>query len=66
MKKHSDNEPLICISVDDKIWLENFDDFLAIHVPLENKARYEKGLLPLNDDEVTNLFLTLREKHGIR
>jgi hypothetical protein len=53
------------IEISDKTFITTFEDFERIIVPLENKLRYEKGLDPLTEDEKANLFLELREQHGI-
>lgn len=53
------------VSIDEQLFLQNFDDFLRVIVPLENKARSEKSLPKLTEDEITNLFLSMRKHYGI-
>lgn len=62
----SDDRPYILIEIDDKLFLDTFESFEQVIVPQYNRRRFEKGLKPLTDDQKTNLFLELREKHGIK
>jgi len=62
---NNEKREIIVITVDETIFLSDFEEFQAVLVPLYNKRRDEKGLAPLDEDEITNLFLELRKKHGI-
>lgn len=53
------------IEINDISFLETLEDFEKVIVPLENKLRKEHGLPELTEDEITNLFLELRRRHGI-
>jgi hypothetical protein len=65
MKKEKSDKPLIMIKIDERIFLEDFDEFEKVLVPSYDCERKEKGLPKLTDDEITNLFLYLRKKHNI-
>jgi hypothetical protein len=56
---------MITIQIDYRLFLDDFDEFVLVYVTHVNDVRKEKGLPPLTDDEETNLFLSLRKKHGI-
>jgi hypothetical protein len=56
---------VIVITIDEKLFLTDFDQFKIVIVSHYDKMRREKGIAPLTDDEQTNLFLYLRKKHGI-
>ena len=56
---------MIVIKIDEKIFLEDFDEFEKVLVPSYDYERKEKGLPKLTDDEITNLLLYLRKKHNI-
>jgi hypothetical protein len=53
------------VSIDEKLFLNSFDEFERVIVPIENKARSENGKPALNEDEITNLFLSMRKHYGI-
>jgi len=56
---------MITIEVNDTIFLEDFEAFCKVLVPLENKLRVERNQEPLSEDEKINLFLELRKKHNV-
>lgn len=53
------------IEISDKLFLTTFEKFDKVLVPLINRQRKEDGMEPLTEDEKANLFLELREQHGI-
>jgi hypothetical protein len=53
------------VSIDEKLFLNSFDEFERVIVPIENKARSENGKPELTEDEITNLFLFMRKHYGI-
>lgn len=58
-------KPLIVIDLSERIFLESFDEFVAVLLPDINQRRKIQGLPPMTDDEQTNEFLFLRKKYGI-
>lgn len=53
------------IPVNDTLFLETFEDFQKVLVPLINRDRKEDGMKPLDEDEMINEFLALRKQYGI-
>ncbi len=55
------------IQIDDKLFLESFEMFQRVILPLINIQRKIDGLSEIKDpDDVTNTFLELREQYGIK
>ena len=53
------------VSIDERLFLHNLNDFNRVIVPLENKSRSQKNHRELTEDEITNLFLSMKEHYGI-
>lgn len=53
------------IDLDESLFLESFDSFKRVIVYIIDRQRKEDGLPPLTEDEQTNLFIKMREEHGV-
>jgi hypothetical protein len=52
------------IAIDYALFLNSFDDFEKIILPLYQKERKAKNQAPLTEDEISNLFLDLIDEYG--
>jgi len=52
------------INIDETLFLDNFEDFSDVILPIVNSERAEKGLPPLTEQEAMDRYLDLLNEHG--
>ncbi len=53
------------IEIDDRLFLQSFDSFQRVLVPIINKEREAEELRPLTEQEEIDTFLDMRREWGI-